>query len=131
MSNHSNATNALDERITRALSRGHTIDITTTGRRTGLARRIETVFHNIDGRIVLSGMPGPRSWYANLLADPRLTFHLKGAVQADLPATARPILEPDERRAVMARVASNWRRSDLEVMLRRSPLVEVTFNTPM
>jgi deazaflavin-dependent oxidoreductase (nitroreductase family) len=128
MSNHSVASSASDERVTRALSRGHTIDITTTGRRTGLARRIETVFHNIDGRIVLSGMPGPRSWYANLLADPRLTFHLKGAVQADLPATARPILEPDERRAVMARVANNWGRTDLDVMMQRSPLVEVSFD---
>ena len=118
---------ALDERVTRALSRGHTIDITTTGRRTGQARRIETVFHNIDGRIVLSGMPGPRSWYANLLADPHLTFHLKGAVKADLPATARPILEANERREVMARVAQNWRRTDLDVMLVHSPLVEVSF----
>src|ERR1700674_1699886 len=127
MSNHSVASDALDERIARALSRGHPIDITTTGRRSGPARRIETVFHNIDGRIVLSGLPGRRSWYANLLANPRLTFHLKGAVQADLPATARPILEPEERRAVMARVARNWGRIDLEVMLERSPLVEVTF----
>jgi deazaflavin-dependent oxidoreductase (nitroreductase family) len=129
MSNHFVARSAFDERVTQALSRGHTIDITTIGRRTGEARRIELVFHNIDSRIVLSGVPGRRSWYANLLADPRFTFHLKGAVQADLPATARPILEPDERRAVMTRVARNWRRDDLEVMLRRSPLVEVTFDT--
>src|SRR3970040_762313 len=100
MSNQLATGGGLDDRVTRALSRGHTIDITTTGRRTGLARRIETVFHNIDGRIVLSGMPGPRDWYANLLADPRFTFHLKGAVKADLPATARPILEPTERREV-------------------------------
>ena len=127
MSNHSEISVAPDERVVRALSRGHTIDITTTGRRSGLARRIETVFHNIDGRIVLSGMPGPRSWYANLLADPRFTFHIKGAVKADLPATARPILEVTERRAVMARVAQNWGRTDLDVMLERSPLVEVTF----
>lgn len=118
----------LEERIERALSRGHTIDITTTGRRTGQARRIETVFHNIDGRIVLSGLPGRRSWYANLLADPRLTFHLKGAVKADLAATARPIIEPTERRAVMARVARNWGRDDLDVMMDRSPLVEITFS---
>ena len=118
---------ALDDRVARALSRGHTIDITTTGRRTGQAHRIETVFHNVDGRIVLSGMPGPRDWYANLLANPRFTFHLKGAVKADLPATARPILEPTERREVMARVAQNWRRTDLDVMLAQSPLVEVTF----
>jgi len=128
MINHSAGTAGLDERVMRALSRGHTIDITTIGRRSGQARRIETVFHNIDGRIVLSGLPGKRSWYANLLANPQFTFHLKGAVKADLPATARAIVEPVERRAVMERVAGNWGRRDLDVMLERSPLVEVTFD---
>ncbi len=128
MSNHLAAELPPDERVERALSRGHTIDITTTGRRTRQARRIETVFHNIDGRIVLSGLPGKRSWYANLVADPRFTFHLKGTVKADLAATARPIVEPTERRAVMARVARNWGRDDLDVMMDRSPLVEVTFS---
>jgi len=128
MSNQTVAATTLDERTTRALSRGHIIDITTTGRTSGKPRRIELVFHNLDGHVVLSGLPGRRDWYANLLADPRLTFHLKGAVKADLPATARPIVEPDERRAVMARVAQNWGRNDLDEMMRRSPLVEVTFN---
>jgi deazaflavin-dependent oxidoreductase (nitroreductase family) len=127
MSNHLAVNGAPDEQIQRALSRGHTIDITTTGRRTGQARRIETVFHNIDGRIVLSGLPGRRSWYANLLADPRFVFHLKKAVQADLSAIARPVVEPHERRTLMTRVAANWGRTDLETMLERSPLVEVTF----
>ncbi|HTI30475.1 MAG TPA: nitroreductase family deazaflavin-dependent oxidoreductase [Methylomirabilota bacterium] len=127
MSNQTLATAVNDERVARALSRGHTIDITTTGRKTGQLRRIETVFHNIGGRVVLSGMPGKRSWYANLLANPRFTFHLKGAVKADLPATARAITEPVERREVMARVAQNWGRTDLDVMLEHSPLVEVTF----
>ncbi len=128
MSNQTATNIPLDDRVMRALSRGHTIDITTTGRRSGQARRIETVFHNIDGRVILSGLPGRRSWYANLLADPRFTFHLKGAVKADLQATARPIVEPAERHAVMARVAANWGRKDLDVMMERSPLVEVTFN---
>jgi deazaflavin-dependent oxidoreductase (nitroreductase family) len=117
-----------DDRIRRALSRGHLIDITTTGKRSGLPRRIELVFHNIDGRIYLSGLPGRRSWYANLLANPRLTFHLKRVVEANLPATARPITEPVERRAIMAQVARNWNRNDLDVMLAHSPLVEVVFD---
>ena len=129
MSNYPTSSSVLDERITRALSRGHRIDITTTGRTSGQPRRIELVFHNIDGRIIISGLPGRRSWYANLLADPRMTFHLTGPVKADLPARARPITEPEERRAVMARVAANWQRTDLEVMLRRSPLIEVTFDS--
>jgi deazaflavin-dependent oxidoreductase (nitroreductase family) len=118
----------LDDRIRRALSRGHLIDITTTGKRTGLPRRVELVFHNIDGRVYLSGLPGRRSWYANLVAKPRFTFHLKRVVQADLPATARPIIEPSERRAIMSQVARNWDRNDLEVMMARSPLVEVVFD---
>jgi deazaflavin-dependent oxidoreductase (nitroreductase family) len=128
MNNHLIATEVSDERISRALARGHTIDITTTGRQSGQPRRIELVFHNIDGHVIISGLPGRRDWYANLLANPQLTFHLKGAVKADLPATARPIVEPAERRAVMERVAQNWGRTDLDRMLQRSPLIEVTFD---
>lgn len=128
MINHLTASAPTDERVARALSRGHTIDITTIGRKSGQPRRIELVFHNIDGHVVISGLPGRRSWYANLLANPRFTFHLKGAVKADLAASARAITEPEERRAVMARVAQNWGRTDLDVMLERSPLVEVTFD---
>lgn len=128
MSNQLTVTGLTDERVARALSRGHRIDITTTGRRSGMPRRIELVFHNIDGRIVISGLPGRRDWYANLVANPRFTFHLTGPIKADLPATARPITEPVERTALMERVAGNWRRNDLEVMMRRSPLVEVTFD---
>jgi len=127
MNNHLIATEVPDERISRALSRGHTIDITTTGRQSGQPRRIELVFHNIDGHVVISGLPGRRDWYANLVANPRLTFHLKGAVKADLPAIARPIVEPAERQAVMRRVAQNWGRTDLDRMLQHSPLIEVTF----
>ena len=55
----------MEDAIRRALSRGHTIDITTTGRKTGRPRRIEIVFHNIDGRIYITGMPNPertRAW---------------------------------------------------------------------
>ena len=116
----------MDDRIRRALSRGHLIDLTTTGRRTGQSRRVELVFHAIDGRVYISGMPGfPRSWLANIRADPRVTFHLKGPVMADLPATAREITEPTERRRVMEQVASNWQRTDVDRMMVQSPLIEV------
>ncbi len=124
----SSGTAHLDERIQRALARPHRIDITTTGRRTGRPRRIELVFHVIDGKVVISGSPGRRVWYANLLADPHITFHLKGPVRADLPAIARLITEPVERRQVMEEVTRNWRVSDrLEIFYRRSPLIEVLF----
>jgi deazaflavin-dependent oxidoreductase (nitroreductase family) len=118
----------LDPGVRRALSHGHTIDLTTTGRRTALPRRIELVFHAVEGRVFISGLPGrPRSWLANIRADPRVTFHLKGPVEADLPATAREVTEPAERRRIMERVARAWRRTDVDVMVARSPLVEVRF----
>jgi deazaflavin-dependent oxidoreductase (nitroreductase family) len=119
----------MDEDIRRALSHGHTIDITTTGRRTGKARRIEIVFHNFDGRIYISGLPSrrKRAWIANLETDPRMTLHLKGPrVTADLPARARVIGDEQERRAIMPRVAAVWRRQDVDQMIAYSPLIEVT-----
>ncbi|HLB77484.1 MAG TPA: nitroreductase family deazaflavin-dependent oxidoreductase [Candidatus Dormibacteraeota bacterium] len=120
----------MDEKIRQALTRGRTVDITTTGRRSGEPRRIEIVFHNIGGRIYLSGMPSRRrrSWLANLEADPHFTFHLKGSTRADLPATARIITDEAERRAVLTEVARAWRRNDVETMVTYSPLVEVTID---
>jgi deazaflavin-dependent oxidoreductase (nitroreductase family) len=119
----------MDERIRRALSRGHLIDITTTGRTSGKPRRIEIVFHNIDGRIYISGLPSPRkrAWLANVERNPDMTLHLKGPVKADLAATARPITDEAERREILEHVARNWRRTDVERMVAQSPLIEVTF----
>jgi hypothetical protein len=56
-----------------------------------------------------------------------MTFHLKGAVTADLPSTARVITDPGERRALADWVATNaWKQQDPEVMAAWSPMVEVT-----
>jgi deazaflavin-dependent oxidoreductase (nitroreductase family) len=119
----------MDDAIRTALSSGGTIDITTTGRKTGEPRRIEIVFHRIDGRIWISGQPSPRrrSWIANLAQDPHLTFHLKGPrAVADLPATARIVDDPVERRQILERVARAWRRTDVDRMVASSPLIEVS-----
>jgi hypothetical protein len=120
---------AVDDRVRRALERGHRIDITTTGRKTGLPRRIELVFHNIGGRIYISGRPGwPRGWIANLRANPAMTFHLKGPLAvADLPATGRVIVEREERERVLAPIAESW-GYELALMVDSSPLIEVTFD---
>jgi hypothetical protein len=119
---------ALDSQVARALERGHRIDITTRGRHSGAPRRIELVFHNIGGRIYISGKPGyPRSWIANLRANPEMTFHLKGPMAvADLPARARLITDPSERREVLPPIAASW-GYQLETMVTGSPLIEVTF----
>src|SRR5579864_8560401 len=120
--------NTDQDRIRTALSRGKVIDITTTGRQSGEPRRIEIVFHNIEGRIYVSGRPRPepRAWLRNLEANPHFTFHLKGEAAADLDATARVISDEVERRAVLPAIARIWKRDDVEDMVRYSPLIEVT-----
>jgi deazaflavin-dependent oxidoreductase (nitroreductase family) len=114
-----------------------TIDITTTGARSGRARRIETWFYCIGGRYYLTGQPGRRSWYANLRANPAFTFHLKHGVEADLPATATPITDDSERRRIFAEVLASQPDNhahiadpaEVERWVARSPLVEVAFQS--
>ena len=101
--------------------------MTTKGAKSGKPRRIEIVFHDIDGKTFISGMPNfPRGWLANLKADSHFTFHLKGPLSADLPATARVIGDEAERRQVLPHIAKVWKRKDLEDMVQTSPLIEVT-----
>ncbi len=120
----------MNEKISASLARGHTIDITTTGRRTGEPRRIEIVFHNIDGRLIITGSPRSdrqRAWLLNLETDPNLTLHLKGGVKADLPGTARVITDPSERRALAEWVVANaWPNQQVDAMTAYSPMIEVT-----
>jgi deazaflavin-dependent oxidoreductase (nitroreductase family) len=120
----------MNDAIRAALTQGGLIDLTTTGRRTGEPRRVEIVFHAIDGRIVISGMPRreKRAWLANIEADPRVTIHLKRDVVADLPGAARVVTDEAERRALLAHVARTWGRDDVEVMVRDSPLIEVVLD---
>ncbi|GAA1309956.1 hypothetical protein GCM10009634_75400 [Saccharothrix xinjiangensis] len=56
------------------------IDITTLGRRTGRAHRIEIFSYRAAGATYLcSGAGGAATdWHANLLANPRFTFHAAG-----------------------------------------------------
>lgn len=121
-------TKTLSKDVHRALATERTIDITTVGRKTGLPRRIEIWFHNVDGRIFITGIPGPRSWYANLLAHPQFTFHLKRSIHADLPARARPIRDQKQRREVLETLVPLIGGRNPEAWIARSPLVEVTFD---
>jgi deazaflavin-dependent oxidoreductase (nitroreductase family) len=118
----------MDERVRNALANDRTIDITTIGRNSGIPRRIETWFYRVDDQIYLTGSPGRRDWYANLLANPDFTFHLKQSTVADLPARATPITDLEPKRAIFERILSDLGGSeDLEAWLEGSPLVAVHF----
>jgi hypothetical protein len=79
----------------------------------------------------------PRSWYANLQANPRFTVHLTHGVSVDLPATAMPVDAETRRRVITTILGLQGRtdlemrvtqRQDLDTWLAHSPLVEIVFD---
>ena len=124
---------SLSEAILAALNHSQVIDLTTTGRRTGQQRRIEIFLHNDDGQLFITGMPRAdrtRDWIYNIEADPHVVIHLKQSVVVDVPATARVVTEPGERRPFIEAAARRWRRTDVPDMLRHSPLIVLTVDDP-
>jgi deazaflavin-dependent oxidoreductase (nitroreductase family) len=114
---------AVTEEARQALARQRTVEITTIGRRSGRPRRIETWRYRAGGRYWLTGSPGSRDWYANVLAHPEFTLHLK---DLDLQVRGRPVTEPGERAIVFGEIvpALDWAGS-LESWIAASPLVEI------
>lgn len=115
-----------------------TVDIVTTGRRTGLERTIEIWFVNIDGRVHITGTvsdhdpgnPYPRDWLANVIADPRMVLRLKQSVRADLPAVAEVVRDEERRRDVFTRPETSWYREQgetVEDLVAGAPLIALTF----
>ena len=120
----------MNDEISRELLRGDVVDITTTGRRTGQARRIEVRLQNVGDQLYLTGSPGKRSWYANVLATPEFKLHLKRDVVADLDAYAMPVLDDTERRRVFRVILENTGRAEqLEERMTSSPLVHVSVSS--
>jgi deazaflavin-dependent oxidoreductase (nitroreductase family) len=115
----------MDADVEGALARDRTIDITTTGRRSGRPSRIEIWFHNLNGRIYITGLPGRRDWYANVVANPEFTFHLKQSARADLQARALPIADEAERREVLVEILRRLGRDELDRWVADAPLIEV------
>jgi deazaflavin-dependent oxidoreductase (nitroreductase family) len=121
----------MDGMVKAALDKGGIVDITTIGRKSGVARRKEIYFHNLDGKLYLTGKPGfARDWVANMVANPNFTLHLKRGVAADLLATAYPVTDRDERAAVIFQARTeSWgadpteARADLDFWVETSPLV--------
>jgi deazaflavin-dependent oxidoreductase (nitroreductase family) len=121
----------LNDRIRAALATDQTVDIITTGARSGLPRTTEIWFTNVSGRIIICGTPeAPRDWLANLIAHPEFTFRLKESVEAELSARAIPVRDPEQRRTLMSAPETQWYRDQVdsvEALIERSPVVDVSF----
>lgn len=114
--------------IRNALASDMTVDITTIGRRSGEASRIEIWFLNVAGAIYITGSVGRRDWFANLIAEPEFIFHLKESVIADLRATAVVVTDREERTRVFGVSTARWyleQGDTLEELLDDAPMVRV------
>jgi deazaflavin-dependent oxidoreductase (nitroreductase family) len=115
--------------VERALASDVVIDMTTTGRKSGAPRTVEIWFHRVDGRYYITGWPGSRAWYANVLADPSLVIRFKDAGTPDLPAVAHPVTDSALRRRVLDHVyevEGGEAGGDFDSWLARSPIIELT-----
>ncbi len=126
----------MDTAVKSALDAGGIIDITTRGARSGTARRIEIVFHQLGGSYYITGKPGvKRDWLANLNANPEFTVHLKRGVTADVAAKATEITEEDQRAKVLYRILTeSWSNEPAKAehilprWVKGAPLVEFTID---
>ena len=122
-----------------ALKRDRLIDIVTIGIRTGLRRVTEIWFTNIEGRIVICGTPSadgtlgprkPRSWLANLKANPHFEFCLKESIVQCLPARGIEVTDSADRRRIMSAPETQWYRDQgfsVQDLVNDSPIVDVFF----
>lgn len=120
----------MDDAILKIPEAGLRIGITTTGRKSGRPHRNQVRLYSLDGRFYITGSPGRRDWYANLLADTRFTVHVEGETHTIFDATANPIREASGRLKVLSLIyrLRGGRLGELDAMLERSPLVQVQFH---
>jgi hypothetical protein len=121
----------MDAAIRKGLEGGGIADMTTTGRKSGLPRRIEIYFHHFDGEFFLTGRPGRRrDWEANIEVNPLFTLHLKRGVTADVDVVGETVPDREVRVGVIRRaLVESWGsppdrvEAGLDEWVDRSPLI--------
>ena len=109
------------------LASTRTIDLTTIGRKTGQPRTIEIWWFRIDGRFIITGTPGRRDWYANVLNNPNI---IVSTSIGRFPGIAVPIEHEQIRRAVFTDPSVGWyaTQAELDRLVNTSPMVEIALH---
>lgn len=116
-----------DRELIERLAATRTVDLTTVGRRSGAAARIEIWWFRVDDRFVITGTPGRRDWYANVLKDDAVVIHTPFG---DFPGRATPVTDPARRRQVMTDPALGWYSSqaELDTLLDSAPMIDLALD---
>ena len=72
------------------LARTRTVDLVTIGRKSSQPQRVEIWWFHFEDRFIITGTPGRRDWYANILANPRVVIETR---HGDFPATATTVFD--------------------------------------
>ena len=115
------------DRLAAALAYSETVDITTIGRRSGAPRRIEIWMFAFEETFVVTGTPGRRDWYANILSDPRVTIHVKYPESFDVHTEASVVEDLGFRRRFFAAREPAWYRSQVELdrLVAKAPMISL------
>lgn len=108
--------------------------MSSVGRRSGRMRRVEIWYVVVDGRIVVTGTPGPRHWLANLREHSAAVLHLREPA-VDLAVTAVEVTDLAARRRVAEQA---WRLQPwyaqqpycVDDWVSSAPMVVLTPNQP-
>lgn len=116
----------MNEAVKKALAEDNLVDITAIGRKSGEPRKFEIMLRRHAGKYYIAGQPAPKGWYANMLAEPAITLHLKQSTQADLAATAQPVLDPADRRILFQEFfGDSDMMDDLDRWVESAKLIEI------
>lgn len=118
----------MDDATLERLARLRTVDMTTTGRRSGEPRTIEIWWFYFEGQFIVTGTPGRRDWMANVRSDPRVVIE---AGDLRVEATATEISDEGFRRRFFSSTDPRWYRGQVELdrLVAEAPMIMLDFPT--
>ena len=115
---------SLDSDTIEQLASIRIIDFTTTGCKSGQSARIEIWWFRVGNRFIITGTPGRRDWYANVMADPSIIIHTP---LGDFAGRGLVVTDVELRRRIMTDPNLSWyqTQSELEALVTGSPMIEI------
>jgi deazaflavin-dependent oxidoreductase (nitroreductase family) len=106
------------------LTTTRTVDLVTIGRKSGRSTRVEIWWFYFEDRFIITGTPGPRDWYANILDNPRVVIETR---HGNFPATASTVSDRMFRKRFFSDGAARWysTQAELDELIETAPMIEL------
>lgn len=113
-----------DKTTVTRLTRTRTVDLVTMGRKSGQQQRVEIWWFCFEDRFIITGTPGPRDWYANILANPRVVIETR---HGNFPARASSVSDHPFRSRFFSDEAARWysTQAELDALVETAPMIEL------